>query len=102
MTNTIEKNADAARIVSDYFAAINAMDAERWLTVLDANIISDDPPGMMAGHESHKQFFLGVTSLFSKIHFAAGKLHETGNKIAFNWSATGTGKNGHTVEFDGI
>ena len=50
--------------VTEYFAAIRAMDVDRWVNTFDANAVSHDPVGAppLNGHKALRQFLTQVTS----------------------------------------
>lgn len=91
------------KIINDYFAAINALNAEAWLSTFAPDATSYEPgQPPLTGHEALRAFFNGVAGGFSRIHFQADEIFAVGNEAAVKWSANGTGHNGKEARFAGI
>jgi steroid delta-isomerase len=90
--------------VAEYFAAIRAMDVERWVDIFDANAISHDPVGTpsMHGHEALRQFLTQVNSGFEIISLTEDNIFINGNSAAVKWTGKGKGRNGKSVTFEGV
>jgi steroid delta-isomerase len=90
--------------VEEYFAAIRAMDAERWANTFDANAVSHDPVGTppLHGHEALRQFLTQVNSGFESLGLTEDSVFINGNSAAVKWTGKGTGRNGKSVTFEGI
>jgi steroid Delta-isomerase len=90
--------------VAEYFAAIRAMDAERWANTFDANAVSHDPVGTppLHGHEALRQFLTQVNSGFESFGLTEDSIFINGNSAAVKWTGKGTGRNGKSVTFEGI
>ena len=90
--------------VSEYFAAIRAMDVERWVNTFAPDAISNDPVGTppMHGHEALRQFMTGITSGFQSIGLTEDCVFVNSNTAAAKWTGKAIAKNGKTVDFEGI
>jgi steroid Delta-isomerase len=90
--------------VAEYFAAIRAMDVERWVNTFDANAVSHDPVGAppMHGHEALRQFLTQINSGFDSLALTEDNLFINGNSAAVKWTGKGLGRNGKSVTFEGV
>jgi steroid Delta-isomerase len=90
--------------VTEYFAAIRAMDVERWVKTFAVNAVSHDPVGTppMHGHEALRQFLTQVNSGFESLGLTEDSVFINGNSAAVKWTGKGTGRNGKPVTFEGI
>lgn len=57
------------KIISEYFAAIRAMDCARWVATFAEDAVSYDPADSppIRGHENLRRFFTAVTAAFQKV-----------------------------------
>jgi len=96
--------ASCKQTVAEYFAAIRAMDVERWVNIFDANAVSHDPVGTppLHGHEALRQFLTQVNSGFETIGLTEDSVFVNGNSAAAKWTGKGKGRNGKSVTFEGI
>jgi steroid delta-isomerase len=92
------------KAVSDYFAAIRAMDVNSWLATFADDAVSQDPVGAppMKGHAALRQFFEGIAGAFEKVGIFEDNVFTVGTEVAVKWTGRGTGKNGRDVTFEGI
>ena len=91
------------KVIDDYFAGINALDADAWLSTFAPDATSYEPgQPPLTGHEALRAFFNGVAGGFSSLHFNADETFAVGNEAAVKWSAHGTGHNGKEATFAGI
>jgi steroid delta-isomerase len=92
------------KAVSDYFAAIRAMDVNSWLATFAEDAVSQDPVGAppMRGHAALRQFFEGIAGAFEQVGIFEDHVYVVGNEAAVKWTGRGTGKNGREVTFEGI
>jgi len=92
--------ASCKQTVAEYFAAIRAMDVERWVNIFDANAVSHDPVGTppMRGHEALRQFLTQVNSGFETIGLTEDSVFVNGNSAAAKWTGKGKGRNGKSFE----
>jgi steroid Delta-isomerase len=90
--------------VAEYFAALRAMDADRWVATFAPTATSNDPVGTppLQGHEAIRAFITGVFSLFENCGLTENNVFIAGNTAAVKWTGYGTGKNGRSVSFEGI
>lgn len=90
--------------VAEYFAAIRAMDVERWVNTFDANAVSHDPVGAppMHGHEALRQFLTQINSGFDSLALTEDNVFINGNSAAVKWTGKGLGRNGKSVTFEGV
>ncbi|MEI9980638.1 MAG: nuclear transport factor 2 family protein [Edaphobacter sp.] len=90
--------------VAEYFAAIRAMDVERWVNIFDANAVSHDPVGTppLRGHEALRQFLTHIKSAFETIDLTEDNVFINGNSAAVKLTGRGIGRNGKPVIFEGI
>lgn len=90
--------------IAEYFAAIRAMDVERWVNTFAADAVSHDPVGAppLHGHEALRQFLTGVAAGFETVGLTEDSVFINGNSAAVKWNGTGVGKNGKPVHFEGI
>lgn len=99
---TIQK--DTTTVISNYFAAIRAMDVQAWLETFAEDAITHEPVGgsIFQGHAEIKQFFEGIAGMFATVGLTEEFVHAAGNEIAVKWVGRGVGKNGKQVTFEGI
>lgn len=90
--------------VTDYFAAIRAMDADAWVATFAEDAVSHDPVGAppTEGHSGLREFFEGIAGAFEKVEMFEDSVFVAGDSAAVKWTGRGTGKNGRNVIFEGI
>jgi len=90
--------------VAEYFAAIRAMDPDRWVRTFAEDAQSQDPVGTppMRGHAALHKFLTGVFSLFQELGLAEDHVFVSGNSAAVKWTGRGRGRNGASVTFEGV
>jgi steroid delta-isomerase len=93
-----------AATVAEYFAALRAMDADRWTATFAPTATTNDPVGTPAhtGHDDIHAFITGIFSLFNTVGLTEDHIFPAGNTYAVKWTGAGTGKNGKSVTFEGI
>ena len=93
-----------ASAVAEYFAALRAMDAERWVAVFAPDAISHDPLGTPPhhGHEALRRFILSILALWTEVGLTEDFVSISGHSAAIKWTGRGTGRNGAHVTFEGI
>lgn len=90
-------------IINEYFDAICARDADRWVATFAEDATSYEPGNPpLAGHAALRMFFNGIAGGFAQIEMRATEIHPVGNEAGVKWTATGTGQNGRAVKFAGI
>ena len=97
-------NLACKQTVTEYFAALRAMDVERWVNTFAENAESQDPVGTpaMRGHAALRQFLTGVLSLFDQFGLTEDNVFIAGTSVAVKWTGRGTGRNGANVLFEGV
>jgi steroid delta-isomerase len=90
--------------VAEYFAAIRAMDVERWVDTFAADAVSYDPVGTppLNGHEALRRFMTGITTSFQSIGLMEDCVFVNSDTAAAKWTGKAVGKNGKSIEFEGI
>lgn len=89
-------------VINEYFAAISALDAERWVATYATDATSYEPGNTLTGHEALRQFFNGIAAGFDQLEMKPDQIFPLGNEAGVKWSASGVGRNGRTVTFEGI
>jgi steroid Delta-isomerase len=92
------------KAISDYFAAIRAMDADAWVKTFAEDATNYDPVGAPpnTGHAALRQFFDGICGAFEKVGLFEDHVFIVGRDAAVKWTGRGVGKNGREVTFEGI
>ncbi len=90
--------------VAEYFAALRAMDVDRWINTFAPDAQSQDPVGTppMRGHAALRDFLTGILGLFQQVGLTEDQVFLAGNSAAVKWTGKGTGRNGAEVTFEGI
>ncbi len=90
-------------IINEYFDAICARDADRWVATFAADATSYEPGNPpLTGHDALRMFFEGIAGGFASIEMRPTEIYPLGQEAAVKWTASGTGKNGRAVKFVGI
>jgi steroid Delta-isomerase len=99
----LQKEA-AATVISNYFAAIRAMDIKACLETFTENASAYEPVGgnVFQGHQAISQFFEGIASVFETVGLTEEFVHIADNEVAVKWIGYGVGKNGKQVTFEDI
>jgi steroid delta-isomerase len=92
------------KIISEYFAALRAMDASAWVSTFAPDAVTYDPVGAPpnVGHAALRQFFEAVAGGFEKVGLFEDHVFIVGREAAVKWTGRGVGKNGREVTFEGI
>lgn len=88
--------------INEYFAAICALDADRWVATFAADATSYEPGNPLTGHAALRMFFNDIAGGFEQLEIRPAEIHPVGNEAAVKWFGSGTGKNGRVVKFEGI
>ncbi len=90
--------------VANYFAAIRAMDIQKWLANFAPQATMYDPVGTppMQGHAALQQYFLQVGGAFKQVKLIEQDVFICGERAAVKWQGEGIGHNGRSVAFAGI
>jgi steroid delta-isomerase len=92
------------RLVDDYAAAISSFDVDRYLANFADDAVVYEPVGTagLTGKASLREFFANFTNAFISSQVEIPFAHAIGKEIAIKWNAHGVGKNGQTVDSEGI
>ena len=92
------------KVVAEYFAAIRAMDADRFVDTFAPDAVSHDPVGTppLQGHEALRQFITGINNSFQSINLTEDCVFVNTNTAAAKWTGKAVGKNGRSIDFEGI
>jgi steroid delta-isomerase len=98
MPNTCEQ------AVAEYFAAIRAMDPERFANVFAPDGVSYDPVGTPPheGRDALRAMLTHVVSGFKQVGLTENNVYVCGNSAAVQWTGQGTTHSGKDVTFYGI
>jgi steroid Delta-isomerase len=96
------KNVAIETIINEYFAAISALDAERWVATFAEDATSYEPGNVLTGHAALRQFFNSIAGGFDRLEMKADQIFPVGNEAGVKWSASGAGRNGRAVAFEGV
>lgn len=90
--------------ISEYFAAIRAMDADRFANTFTPDGITHDPVGTPphSGRAQIREFISGIMSGFESVGLTEDHVFVSANSAAVKWTGRGTTKNGAEVTFEGI
>ena len=93
-----------AEAVAEYFAAIRAMDTDRYVNTFAPDGVTHDPVGTSphAGHDALRAFFTGIAGAFASLDLTEDNVFANGNSAAVKWTGKGVGKNGKPVAFEGV
>jgi steroid delta-isomerase len=93
-----------AEAVAEYFAAIRAMDVDRWVAVFAPDAISNDPVGAppMVGQDALHAFITHITTAFRKISLTEDHVYVCGTSAAVPWTGFAETHAGKRVDFDGV
>jgi steroid delta-isomerase len=91
-------------VVTEYFAAIRAMDVERCVAVFAPDAEQQDPVGAPPnfGHDAIRTFFTQIFSGFKLVDLTEDAVFASGNSAAVKWTGKGVARNGKSVEFEGV
>ena len=91
-------------VISNYFAALSAMDRQTYLACFDENAEVLDPYGgrPLQGQVGLNKFMDGMERTWDIFSMVPGESYASGNRVAVNWSTTATAKSGKTAQFAGI
>ena len=93
-----------AEIVAEYFAAIRAMDADRWVNIFAPDAVTHDPVGTppVVGHEALRQFITSINTNFKMVSLTENGVFVCGNSAAAKWIGQASTHTGKSVTFEGI
>ena len=90
--------------VAEYFAAIRALDPERWANTFTPDAISEDPVGAppIVGHEALKNFLGHIKTSFASVSLAEDTVTVEGPTATVNWTGKAIAHDGRIVDFTGL
>jgi len=90
--------------VTEYFAAIRAMDAQRWVSLFAPDAVTQDPVGTppVQGHEALLGFITHVFSSFQQVALTETDVFVRETSAAVRWTGHAVAPNGKEVDFAGI
>lgn len=90
--------------IAGYFAGIRENDKESWLDHFATDGVSHDPVGAppQEGYAGLSKFFDGMGKMFASVSLVEDQIFINGNEAAVSWDGEIVGKNGRTVNFNGI
>lgn len=90
--------------VAEYFAAIRALDADRWVNTFAADGVSHDPVGAppMQGHAALRAFFDGLVRAFESLTLTEQNVFLNGSSAAVKWNGIAVARNGKSIDFEGV
>jgi steroid delta-isomerase len=90
--------------VAEYFAAVRAMDADRFLALFAPDAEQHDPVGapVNVGHDAIRAFITGIFSSFQTVGLTEREVYASGTSAAIVWTGQGTAHNGKSVTFHGV
>jgi steroid Delta-isomerase len=90
--------------VSEYFAAIRAMDVERWVSVFAPGAVSHDPVGTppLVGLEALRGFMSHMVASVRKVDLTEKSVFVRETAAAVQYSGFVEGKTGKSFKFEGI
>ncbi len=93
-----------AEAVAEYFAAVRAMDVDRWVNNFAPNAITHDPVGTppVAGHEALRGFLTHILGSFQSISLTEDAVYLNGRSAAAHWHGLAVAHSGKEAPFSGI
>jgi steroid delta-isomerase len=90
--------------ITEYFAAIRAMDVERCVALFTPNAEQHDPVGAPPniGQEAIRGFFTGIFGAFQSVSLVEDSIYANGSSAAVKWTGKGVAHSGKSVTFEGI
>ena len=90
------------KVVNEYFDAICNLNCEAWIATFAADAVSHEPGNLLVGHDALRAFFNGVAAGFETIEMRPDQIFVVGHEAGVKWSASGVGKTGRAVKFEGV
>ncbi len=90
--------------VAEYFAAIRAMDVDRWVSLFAEDAVSHDPVGAppLTSQAARREFFNGILAAFEKIGLMEDHVYLAKNSAAVKWTGNAVARNGKSITFEGV
>jgi steroid delta-isomerase len=89
---------------SRYFSALNNLDQADYVACFGDNAELRDPYGgrIFTGSVGLSTWFQSMDRTWAEFNIQPESSYESGDRIAIQWTATGTSKMGKTAQFSGI
>jgi ketosteroid isomerase-like protein len=100
-----EKKATLDAAVSKYVAALNALDADRFVACFRKNCVVRDPYGISIyqGQTELRQYFQTMQDTWQAFELRPGHVFYGGReRVVFTWTAFATARNGKSARYNGI
>jgi steroid delta-isomerase len=93
-----------AETVAEYFAAIRALDADRFVAVFASDGITNDPVGTppVVGHEALRGFITHIFCSFKSVALTESEVYINGASAAAHWTGHAVAPSGREIDFAGI
>jgi steroid delta-isomerase len=90
--------------IAEYFAAIRAMDVERWVNTFTPDATSHDPVGTppKVGHDALRAFLASLTTSYKSVDLTEVNTFVCGLSAAVKWNGHVETHGGKHVDFEGI
>ena len=90
--------------LSDYFAALNALDRRGYVACFTPDALVRDPYGgrELRGEAGLNKFFDGMLHTWERFTMSAGEAYASGDRLAVTWRTEATAKSGKTARFAGV
>ena len=89
---------------SRYFSALNNLDQAAYVACFSDNSELRDPYGgkIFTGSSGLKKWFQSMESTWAEFNIQPESSFESGDRVAVQWTASGSSKTGKTAQFSGI
>ncbi len=93
-----------AETVAEYFAAIRALDADRFANAFAPDGVSEDPVGTppMKGRAALHAFMSHLADSFASVSLVEDGVYLCAKSAAVKWKGHAEARNGKTVDFEGV
>lgn len=90
--------------VSEYFAALNALDRQRYLACFSSEAVLRDPYGgpVLQGEAGLHKFFDGMERTWQRFDMRPGAAYAAGDRVAVPWETDAVAVSGKHVRFAGV
>ena len=90
--------------VAEYFAALRAMNVDRWVSLFAEDAVNHDPVGAppLTSQSARRDFFNGILAAFEKVGLTEDHVYIAGNSAAVKWTGNGVARNGKSITFEGV
>jgi steroid Delta-isomerase len=93
-----------AAVVARFYAAVRSNDVDVWVALFAVDATAADPVGapVHRGQEGLRAFLSGVLQQFETFGLTQNAVYCVSGGAAVKWTGLGRGRNGRSVEFEGI